>query len=138
MGDRCTCVVRCRKADLERVMPDWRESLSHNMEDERNGVLRLEFEEVNYGNVFECEGFPDNIPCIVENSAGLEYDAGVAVRQLDGEIMEWPGETDTGRFMFHVDPKTGQPIVSPYWADFWAAYREVLKHLGEVPQEDES
>ena len=137
MGDRCYCTVRCLRSDLERVMPDWRESLSHNMDDERNGVLRLGFEEVNYADVFGCEGFPDSIPCIVENSAGCEYEAGVTVRRINGEFENRDGSLN-GAFLFPVDPKTGLPIVTPEWIDFWAAYQEVLKYLNEVPQEDES
>ena len=129
MGDRCQCTVYVRRDDLERVMPGWKEELGCNTDSERNGVLELGFDEVNYANVHN-NGLPENIPCIIENSAGHGYTAGITVQDpgADPSVRnEWSTDGDEG-FVFWID-EGGLPVVTDAWREFWALYQKVKKHI---------
>ena len=131
MGDRCNCTVHVRRDDLERVMPDWEEELGFEYKHETNGVLMLEFAEVNYANM-ENEGLPTNIPCIIENSAGCEYAAGTRVQdpKADPSVCkcnEWCTDGCKG-FVFGIGDN-GLPLVTDAWRKFWALHQKVRAHL---------
>ena len=130
MGDRCYCTVTCREADLVAAMPDWKEKFGSQWESRDGGVLTLAFDQVNYADVFVSEGFPD-IPCLVENSPGCEYGAGVTANFGD-DRYNWDTDSETNTwFAFAVD-ESGVPILTDDWRDFWALYQKVRKHLDEV------
>lgn len=130
MSDRCYCTVECREADLVAAMPDWNEKLGSQYEDRNGGVLMLAFDQVNYANVFDAEEFPD-IPCLVSNSPGYEYGAGVTANFGD-DRSNWDTDQETNtQFVFGID-EAGNPIVTDYWREFWGLYQKVRKYLDEV------
>jgi hypothetical protein len=141
MSARCYVSIRCRKADLDKHMPTWRETLGANgceqRDSENPAVLGLDFEEVTYADLFASEGFPWQVPFIGTSAGDSGYSACELAHdgvKLEGEEQDedptqrW-NQDDEGHYAFPV--KNGRPVVDEEWRNYWAFRESVRKYVDE-------
>jgi len=105
MGDRCYLVVNCKKADQARVDQAISGGYGANQEEPIEGaedVIRLEYEEVNYGACDDRDALAkEGIVFVGSSSEGSSYPA-FEFASVNGEQLEVV--TSDGTPMARLDP----------------------------------